>query len=535
MIRSAGIVSGWTLISRVLGLARDVLMAGAFGTTATMSAFVVAFTIPNLFRRLFGEGALSSAFVPVFVETRRREGDEAAWGLARRVAVLTGGLLTLLTVAGIAAATAALRAGVDTPRLALILSLGRIMLPYMIFICLAALCMAILNSLRHFAVPAAAPSLLNVVWIAALIAAEPRLRDDPGALAHAVAAAVLVAGALQLAVQLPVLARKGLRPGPLRPLLTARVLRVARLMGPAALGLAVTQINVLVDRLLAAWIGPWAPAALFYSERLVYLPLGLFATALGTVLLPEFSAQAAERNDARVRATVQRSLRLLLFVMIPAAVGLAALAPSIISAIFQWRVFDAQSTDTTALALRCYAPGLVVFSLAKVFVPVFYGHQDTQTPVKLSLIAMAVNLGLNLLFIAILPLRWKHAGLALATVLAEGLYAGLLAVRLHRRFGSPGWRTVSAAAARMSAAAAGMGFAAVAMQRAVFSAAAGALPVKIAQTASVAAAIAAAVPLYLLLALILRAPELRDLRKSLFARPRGVRANGGRRPGAGGG
>jgi len=327
-------------------------------------------------------------------------------------------------------------------KVAIILPLLRIMLPYMIFICLAALSMAILNSFRHFAVPAATPCLLNIIWIFTILTVFPYLSNDQHIQIRAVSWAVLLAGLVQLSAQIPVLMKYGYRFHFSWAWNDRRVGTVLKLMGPAALGLAITQFNVLIDRLLATWVGPWAPASLFFSERLIYFPLGIFATALGTVLLPTFSSHAADKDTFGMRETLNHSLRNLMFVMVPAAVGLFVLAFPIIRMIFQWKTFDVQSTWYTAIALQCYAPGLIVFSLAKVFVPAFYGQQDTLTPVKVGIATVALNIILNLIFIVTLPLNWKHAGLAGATVIAEAFYAVVLAVLLHRRIGSPGWRQI---------------------------------------------------------------------------------------------
>ncbi len=519
VIRSAGTVGALTGVSRVLGLARDVLMAGMFGTSSAMSAFVVAFRLPNLFRALFGEGALSAAFVPVFVETLRRDGREAAWRVARQVFTLTALVLAALTLAGLAG----VRWGLARPDLAertrLVLSLLQIMLPYMIFICLAALAMASLNALHHFAVPAAAPSLLNLCLIAAVLFVCPRLGEDPSARIAGVAWAVLAAGALQLAVQLPLLARRGMRLRPLFDLSDRRLWRIVSLMGPAALGRAVTQFNVLLDSLLAVWIGAWAPAALFFSERLIYLPLGLFATALGTVLLPVFSGQAARADPAAMRRTLNHSLRLLLFVMIPAAAGLLALGVPLVELLFQRRAFGAESAVLTARALAFYAPGLVVFSLAKVFVPAFFALQDTRTPVRVGLVIVSANIALSILFMLTWPLSYRHAGIAFATVLAGTAQVLALGVLLHRRVGSPGWRAIGAGAARAAAAAAVMAFAArwVVSAAALRLAAAGRTGTP-ARAAAVAAAMAAGLLVYAAAAALLRSPELRELGRALARR-----------------
>ncbi len=448
VIRSAGVVGGYTMLSRALGLVRDILMAGMFGTTLPMSAFVFAFTIPNLFRRLFGEGALSAAFVPVFIQTRQQEGEEAGWNLARNVISMLTLFLLLVIVLGIALISLYLLKPDISETAAMTLPLMRIMLPYMLFICVAALCMAILNSYHHFSTPAFAPSLLNIVWILSVLIVCPFLGDRPEQQIYGVAWAIFVAGILQMGVQIPRMVRFGYRPGWSLDFHDARVKRIFKLMAPASLGMAITQVNVLIDRSMALWIGPWAPAALFFSERLIYFPQGIFATALSTVLLPVFSGHAARADTSRMLSTINYSLRNLLYVMIPASIGLLVLARPIVRMIFEWRAFGDASTEYTAVALMFYAPGLLVFSLSKVFVPAFYAMQDTRTPVKVALGCVFLKIVLSVLFILTWPLHLKHAGLALATVLGETVNGLVLAWLLHRRLGSPAWRGIGASAVR---------------------------------------------------------------------------------------
>ncbi len=520
VIRSAGVVGGYTMLSRALGLIRDILMAGFFGTTLPMSAFVVAFTVPNLFRRLFGEGALSAAFVPVFIETREKEGEAEAWSVARNILSMLTLFLSVIIVLGIVFITLyLLRPGIGE-KAAMTLPLLRIMLPYTLFICLAAMCMAILNSYHHFATPAFAPSLLNIVWILAVLLVCPFLGDQPEQQIFGVAWAVLVAGMLQFGVQLPKMTSYGYRPGWSLQFRDRRVRRVFRLMGPASLGMAITQINVLIDRLMAVWIGPWAPAALFFSERLIYFPQGIFATALSTVLLPVFSGHAARADHDRILRTINQSLRNLFYVMIPASIGLLVLARPIVQMIFEWREFGETSTDFTALALMFYAPGLLVFSLSKVFVPAFYALQDTRTPVKVALFTVCLKIALSLLFILTWPLHLKHAGLALATVLAEAVNGVVLAWLLHRRLGAPGWGAVAASVLRCLGASLVMAVCAVYAQRHILNALLGmeAVPEKAAQIVAVLAAIVVGMGVYVAATVLMRSPEIRAILQAVRKR-----------------
>ncbi len=433
LFRSAGIVSLGTLTSRLLGFVREMMMAWTFGTTLAGSAFFVAFTIPNLFRRLFGEGALSAAFIPAYVRVRDTEGQSEAWGLARNLGSL---LVIFLGVVSVGAMLVcwALMGRDDLPeRVAAVLPPLRIMLPYTVGICLAALVMGMLNSHRKFAVPAFTPAVLNVVWIVVLWGMNQGTGWSPEQKTIGLAWAVLLSGVLQFGVQVPGVLRLGYRaPEGIHPL-DPKVRRVLVLMLPAALGAAVTQINVLLDRLLALWVADYGPSALSFAERLVYLPLGLFATALGTILLPEMAGLARQKSRERMEELVDQSLRGLSFLMLPAALGLCVFAEPIVRLAYARGEFDLESVRVTTRALQCYAPGLLVFSLAKVFVPIFYAHADTKTPVRIGAAAVGVNLALNLLFIVVLPNGWKHAGLALGTVVSELGQVAILARLTHVR------------------------------------------------------------------------------------------------------
>ncbi len=447
LFRSAGIVSLGTLSSRILGLFREIFMAMIFGTELAGSAFFVAFTIPNLFRRLFGEGALSAAFIPTYVQTRDQQGAEAGWTLFRNTASLLTLFLGGVTLLILISAGIALHFPLPEEVVSVLLPM-RIMLPYTIWICLAALVMGVLNSHRKFAVPAFSPCILNLIWIVALLSVGFRTTVSLEEKALWISWAVLFAGVLQFAAQLPALFTLGYRPparvNPLGP----GVRRVLIRMGPAALGAAVTQINVLLDRVLALWAGEYGPSALAFSERLIYLPLGLFATALGTILLPEMSGLAHRKDKEGMARTMDQSLRGLLYIMVPASIGLTVLATPIVEMVYARGRFDAQSVLFTARALRFYAPGLLVFSLVKVLVPVFYAHGNTRTPVKIALWAVSGNILLNLIFIVILPDGWKHAGLALGTVLSETFQVIALARILQTSVVKTPWRSIAAAAAK---------------------------------------------------------------------------------------
>jgi len=434
VLRSVGKVAGGTAVSRIAGLVREVLMAQFFGTSLETSAFVVAFRIPNLFRKLFGEGALSSAFIPAYAEAVARGGRAAGERLLAKTAGFVIAVLGGVAALGVLA-TFPLQAWMAaTPRFAAILPLLRIMLPYAPLICVAALAMGALNVLRAFWVPALAPALLNIIWILVLVGVCPFVADDPGVRIRIVAWAVLAAGVAQALFQVVALRRLGVRFIP--DLLwwnDPQVRRVLQRALPLALASGVVQVNVCIDGLLAMWAGKWAPAALEYADRLVYLPLGLVGTAFATVLLPTFSRQAAAADPAAIPPTLDRALRNIALLMSPAAVGLLVLALPIIQLVYQGGRFDAESALYSSRALAFYAPGLLVFCLHKAITPAFYALGDTVTPVRVSLVAVALNVVMNVLFVVTWPAGWKHAGIALATVISSGVSVLLLVWLLRRK------------------------------------------------------------------------------------------------------
>ncbi|VGO21266.1 murein biosynthesis integral membrane protein MurJ [Pontiella sulfatireligans] len=516
VIRSAGVVGSFTLLSRGLGMLRDIIIAYHFGTSLLASAFFVAFTIPNLFRRLFGEGALSASFIPVFIETRTKQGDRAAWEMAAKVVTMIAALLSAIAIVGVLIFSVGLNVPGVSEKWLTTFALSRIMFPYVLFICLAALSMAVLNSYKHFATSAFAPCLLNLILIGVMLLVFPLVGKEPDARAIALAWGVLLAGAAQVAIQMPALKRFGCPFKFSSRWNDPRIRQMLLLMGPAALGMAVTQFNVLIDRMLAMWIGAWAPAALFYSERMIYFPLGVIATAMGTVLLPTFSSHAAKGDHGAMSETIGQSLRHLAFIMIPASLGLLVLSPNILRAIFEWNgSFDAQSTLLSARALMFYAPGLIVFSAAKVFVPAFYAMQDTKTPVRIGIGIVVLNLAMNIIFILTLPTYWKHAGMAFSTVVAEALGMAALGILLAKRIPGIQWRAVLLSFLRCLASALLMAVAAWVVAHHSLPLLQNLLPAKMAQIASVALAVGTGGATYFILALGLKAPELREIKSAL--------------------
>lgn len=531
--RSAAIVSSGTAVSRVLGLVREMLMAWFFGTSLAKSAFDVAFRIPNMFRCLFGEGALSAAFVPVFTESLEKEGAEDARRLAGAAFTLLAAVLAALVGAGVLLATAALHFLDLGERMTAVLPLLRIMLPYTFFICLVALCMGMLNACHHFLLPAFTPVILNLVWILFLLVVCPMFGGTPEQQIYGAAWGTFVAGLAQLAVQVPAILRVGLWPRFSLRWNDPRVRQVLTLMAPATLGMGVHQVNLVLGGLMALWAGTWAPAALTYAERLIYLPLGLIGTSLSTVLLPTFSRHAVREEHGQIRETLDRTLRAMMFLMVPAAVGLMALAGPIVELAFRWKggEFDDRSTMLTARAVAFYGPGLLVFNLNKILVPVFYALKDTRTPVRTGIVAVVTNFVLSVLFVLTWPAEYKHAGLALASVLSSAANSLQLAWLLHQRIGDPGWRRIGGSLARATAASLGMGAAACGLHRVLAGAlAAGGVGGKWAQAVAVSGSIAAGMLCYAVLAAFLCRREVRELLPRLRGRRRAP-APSGRGPG----
>ncbi len=516
VLRSVSVVSLMTAISRVGGLVREMAMAYFFGTSALKSAFDIAFTLPNLFRRLFGEGALASAFVPVFSETLEKEGKGRAGLLAMRIVTLLITFLGLLTLGGILISFPVERALAPESRWLIPLPLMRIMLPYALLICVAALLSGMLNTVGRFAVSSLTPFLLNLVWIVTLVGLFPFLRNEPAFRIRVLSWMILFAGLAQILFQLPALSRSGFRfrlcfSGLLRD---EKLRRVLTLMAPAALGMGLIQINVCMDKLLAYWADAAAPAALEYAERIVYLPLGMFGTAFMTVLLPTFSRQVSRGDLVSVRDTLERAIRHLALIMAPCSAALVFLALPVIELIYSMKggSFDHTSAVLSARALAAYAPGLLVFSFQKALTPAFYGLQDLRTPVRVSLFGLLLNFTLNVLCVGLLPHGWKHVGIAGATVFTSVVNGLTLAVILHRRLGTPRASALTGPVVRAIAAALVMALAAFYAHAATLRAAlATGCPTKASQLLAIGVAVILAVAVYGALMMLLNRNELREM------------------------
>ncbi|WP_183326716.1 murein biosynthesis integral membrane protein MurJ [Halomonas cerina] len=439
-MRSGLVVGAMTLLSRVLGLARDVVIAALFGAGQGADAFFVAFKIPNFLRRLFAEGAFNQAFVPVLSEAATRGSRREVRELLDAVAGSLAAVLALITALAMLAApwlvwVFAPGFGRDPEKLALTADMLRLTFPYLLLISLTAFAGSTLNTWNRFAVPAFTPVLLNLSLIGAALALTP-LFEEP---ALALAWGVLIAGVAQLAFQVPFLARLGLLPRPWPDFAHAGVRRILALMAPALFGVSVSQINLLLDTVLASLLAAGSVSWLYYSDRLVELPLGVFGIAIGTVILPALSRRHAEQSREHFSAMLDWAIRSVLLLGLPAALALAVLAEPLLITLFHYGAMTEHDIAMAAMSLRAYALGLVAFMLIKVLAPGFFARQDTKTPVKVGILAMVANMVFNL--ILIWPLA--HAGLALATALSAFLNAGLLGWLLKKQgvlVFQPGWR-----------------------------------------------------------------------------------------------
>ena len=439
LLGSSFVVSMGTMLSRVLGLVRDVVLANLLGAAPNADAFFVAFKIPNFLRRLFAEGAFAQAFVPVLTETRERGSHDAVKALVNRVAGVLGGSLFVLTaLAMVMAPWVALIFAPgfsrDVAKLALTADLIVWTFPYLLFISLTGFCGAILNTYGRFAVPAYTPVLLNLSLIAAAVFWAPTMPEP----ALGLAMGVMLAGVLQLLFQLPSLHALKLTPKPVWDTQDAGVRKILMLMVPALFGVSVSQINLLFDTVLASLLPNGSVAWLYYSDRLTELPLGVFAIAIATVILPALSALNTRAAADEFSQTLTWAVRNVLLIAVPATVALWLLAEPILTALFQYGAFTTNDVTMAAASLRAYTLGLGAFMLIKVLAPGYYARQDMKTPVKIGIVAMVSNMVLNVLFV--FPLMWYfdmgHVGLALATSASAWINAALL-YRGLRRGGIP--------------------------------------------------------------------------------------------------
>jgi len=443
LVEPARTVGALTLASRVLGLIRDKLCAYYFGAGGVFDAFVAAFTIPNLFRRLFGEGALSAAFVPAFSEELNLKGKDEAWrlfsGALGTLAIVLGAIW--LVGEGILAGIGAIgRTATAGPKFHQTLTLTAIMLPYLWLICLVALCTGAANAMGRFAVPALAPIVLNVIWIGALAVFVPRVAGGLSAKITVVAVAIVVAGIVQLAIQIPTLMKHGWRPNiPLKSALShPGVKAIALTMAPVAAGVAIRQLNVLCDRMLALAVVPDGASMLFFSDRLAQFPLSLVGVSMGVAAMAVLSRLWARGERARMLEVFTRGFRVVLFLAIPAAVGLAVMRRPIIELLFQGGRFTAEATRRTSWTVFAYCIGIWAFCANQLLVRAFYAVKAVRTPVKVGAWMVALNLALN--FSLVWSLR--EAGLALATSLTSIVQLAVLGALLAKRTGPIAWKGI---------------------------------------------------------------------------------------------
>lgn len=449
LLRSASIVSVLTLLSRITGLARELLIAYLFGANATTDAFNVAFRIPNLLRRLFAEGAFSQAFVPILAETRTQQGDAATHALVNAVGtVLAIALLVVCTIGVIGAPGLVwiMASGLqDTGGYEAAVVMTRWMFPYIGFMSLVALSAGILNTWSRFAVPAITPVLLNIAVISAALMGAPLLEERGVEPVYSLAIGVMLGGALQLLVQIPALHKIGLLPRiglTLSAWRAARhhpgVGRVLKQMAPAILGVSVAQLSLLINTQIASHQGAGAVSWLTYADRLMEFPTALLGVALGVVLLPQLSRAQASGDVIQFSGLLDWGLRLVLLLALPCAAALLLFAKPLVAVLYHYGKFSAGDVDKTVLALACYGVGLMGLIGVKVLAPGFYATQDIRTPVKIGITVLIMTQGFNLIFVPHLG----HAGLALSIGLGSLINALWLLIGLRRagRYTpSPGW------------------------------------------------------------------------------------------------
>lgn len=518
ILKNAFTVGAFTSLSRVLGLAREMLQSRLIGAGVAQSAFTLAFAIPNMARKLFGEGALTAAFVPVFKGEVENESRESAARLAR--AVMTTVMLMLGAILAVALcsleAVVKFRAELgisDMRRFMLTVRLVKTLLPYMLFICGAAFGMGVLNALGKFKASSFMPCLLNFCWIGMLVWIWffPELRPDQRI--HRVAMAILAAGAIQMAFMLWMMAREGISPAPrFAGWADAKVRLVWRNVGIAAVGAGAVQINYMLDQFLAQLASPWAAGVIGYAERLMDLPLGIIGVAFGTVLLPTLAGLFAKGDAEGAKDALSSSLVSLLFVMVPSAVGLMVLSREVTGVIYQGGEFDALATVRVSRALAVYAAGLGLFGFQKVAVPWFQAQNDMKTPLRVSVATVCMNATLNVVAVFALPVEWRHVGLAVSTVVCAGAGAAMLLFLAKRRNGSLGLSRTVAPICRIVAASLAMGAALLALKPASARLFAPLGP-RLGAAASLAALVAAGAAVYAVCAALAMRRELAAMRR----------------------
>ena len=432
MLKSSGALAAATLTSRVLGLVRETVYAAFMGTGWIADAFMFAFAIPNLFRRLLGEGALTAAFIPIFKEKEKLEGETPMWKAANAVvcALVLGASAIILV--GTVAVLVLLHSGfVHSGKTLLMLELLVRMLPYVLLVCLAAVLMGMLNSRGHFFIPAVGATMLNVVLIASVLWLAPHLGQSLDRQVYALAYGVVAAGIIQAIFQVPLLYKDGFRFRWVTPFSDPTVRRVVRQMLPATIGVAAYQLNITFTQGLAFWVDQGVVSSFQYAVRLMELPQGVFGLSLATYLLPTLSGLAAEKKYPEFRSTLGQGLGYLVFINLLASVLLLVMAEPIIRLLFERRAFDAASTHSAALALACLAPGLVAYSVVNILARGFYALSDTTTPMKVSIFCLTLNALLTLALVW----HYKQGGLGMANSFSAIVNMSLLFLALRKKLG----------------------------------------------------------------------------------------------------
>lgn len=444
---AAGSVGSMTLLSRLFGFIRDMVIASAFGATAQADAFFVAFRIPNIQRRILGEGAVSAAMIPVYGEYLNTKSVQDTEDFASNLFNIQFIILVLASLGIVVFAPYVIMlfapGFIDEPdKYNMTVTLTRWMGPYLVLVGMSAFCMGILNTHGFFKLPAAAPILVNVCMILGIWLLSPFLEEP----ILGMALGVLIGGVFQFLVQLPATLRHGLTFKWVLNWKHAGIIKVGKLLGPAVLGFGVYEINILADTILASLLAGGSISYLYYANRLVQLPLGVFGVALGIAILPTLTAHAVKKEFSELRDTLAFSIRLVLFITIPATVGLIILSFPIINTLWERGEFGRSTTLGTQMALIYYAIGLCAFAGTKVLVSAFYSLQDTKTPMKIGIYTMLLNIGLGVLLMG--PL--KHGGLALATSIASIFNAAFLVYILKKRLGRLGGRKIMRSILRLT-------------------------------------------------------------------------------------
>lgn len=434
-IKSISIVSMGTLISRILGMVRDIIMASCFGASMGLDAFLLAFTIPNLFRRFFGEGAISSAFLPVFTDVLENESKEQAEKLASNTVTVLSSILLLIVFLGLGVSWIWPYIFQTSEKTVLALHLLHVMMPYMFFICLTAFLASILNSMNHFLCPVLAPIILNICWLGSLVLIIPFLGTNQESWAYSMAIAISVSGLLQVCLQIPALRLHNIKLYFLWNLSNPLLKRILYNFLPILLSATVVQLNMLMDWIFA-WCmipGSGAVSIMYMGNRLMQFPLALIGISLATVAFPIFTHYAVQKKMEDLSIAISRSLQLAIFLTLPAIAGLISLAKPIIHLLYHHNNFTDTDAQRTTYVLIAYCAGLCFFVFVQILSKAFYAIEESKIPTKVACIALVSNVVLNLFFVPM----WKECGLAIATTITSCGNASLLLYILHRKINIP--------------------------------------------------------------------------------------------------